>query len=257
MRTAESRESFAQSHIEFFKQYPIFTGVDLDWEYPSRDGNVLGEAHNIAHKDDQSNYIEFLKLLRRKLQENGFSTYTVSMCTSGGASNFEIDLMKIDPYMDEWHIMAYDYHGHWEPLSGHLAPMNEIVPFVDHFLSLGVDPKKVFLGSPLYVRQYPGHASSKPGSTYTKPNSDTAYLLKQLPSNLPDVWDDENQATYSYDSSKMELYSYESPRSLELKINDLVLKKNLGGVFFWEVAQDRPVGAGSLIEVAYKALNRR
>ena len=87
------------------------------------------------------------------------------------------------------------------------------------------------------------------------PNSDAPFFVKQLPSNLEEQWDEVNQAAFALDSLTNTLYSYESARALELKSKNIVLKKNLGGLFFWEVAGDNKPGDGrSLIEVAYRAL---
>lgn len=80
VRTDASRQAFSDSIIQFFKAYPFFNGVDFDWEYLSEDGKNYGNDGNITHLDDGKNFREFLKLLRGKMNSNGYSNYIIGMC---------------------------------------------------------------------------------------------------------------------------------------------------------------------------------
>merc|ERR1711928_92379 len=59
---------------------------------------------------------------------------------------------------------TYDYHGHWDKKTGHVAPMNfhsesELAYFnanytLNYWIRLGGDPKKVIMGIPLYGQSF-------------------------------------------------------------------------------------------------------
>lgn len=59
-------------------------------------------------------------------------------------------------------------------------------------------------------------------------------------------------SSYSYDSSKRELVSYDTPNIIKLKAQ-YVNTKGLGGSMFWELSTDK-VGSGSLIQVSANTL---
>ncbi|KAF0286863.1 putative chitinase 10 [Amphibalanus amphitrite] len=68
-------------------------------------------------------------------------------------------------YLDILNVMSYDYHGPWDPFTGHVAPMY-ISPLdqehgdgyeyysvnytIHHFLAGGVPARKIALGLPIY-----------------------------------------------------------------------------------------------------------
>ena len=65
--SAAERSLFTDSVISFLKTYPMFDGVDFDWEYPGGGGL----AGNSASPADGLNYTATLKLLREKLNSLG------------------------------------------------------------------------------------------------------------------------------------------------------------------------------------------
>ena len=59
-------------------------------------------------------------------------------------------------------------------------------------------------------------------------------------------------SSYSYDSNKKELVSYDTPNTVSLKVNYLVYK-GLSGSMFWELSTDK-VGSESLVQVSANGL---
>ena len=69
-------------------------------------------------------------------------------------------------YLDYVHVMCYDYHGKWDGLAGHNAPLgprpgdegNALTLNLEYTLAylakLGARPEKTILGVPLYGRAF-------------------------------------------------------------------------------------------------------
>ena len=50
--------------------------------------------------------------------------FEVSIATAGGEEKLvNLNLEGIDPYVDFYNVMTYDFHGGWENVTGHQAAM--------------------------------------------------------------------------------------------------------------------------------------
>ena len=247
--TADNRERFVTSLAGIMNRYPgLFTGISLDWEYLSDDGINYGMGGNIASKDDPANFMELLKLIRKKLP--GFK---ISLCTVAAPEKLKFPVKQISEMLDEVHVMTYDFmDGSWGagPTAGHHTNLSKS-PFVPYsvevatetMLGLGVDPKKIFIGVAFYSRGF-GNTDGL-GKPYTTGSTDKTwdagsvdYKLLPLPG-ATESWDPVANAAYSYDPKKRNLNSYDEPRSVKLKC-DYVHAKGLGGVLIWEDSADHP-----------------
>ena len=164
--SAAERSLFTDSVISFLKTYPMFDGVDFDWEYPGGGGL----AGNSASPADGPNYTATLKLLREKLnslgQESG-RTYEISVASPAGIDKIPgMNLGDLAQSVDFFNLMAYDFHGTWEGTTGHQAALTgdaigyDISTAVNAYLAAGVDPGKIVIGSPMYSRAWKGVQSS-------------------------------------------------------------------------------------------------
>lgn len=101
-----------------------FDGIDIDWEYPVSGG----QPGNRYRPEDGENYIKLVKELRSQLnsleKETGFK-YLLTIASPAGydkITNFK--LSEMEPYIDWFNVMTYDYHGSWEPgMTNHQAPL--------------------------------------------------------------------------------------------------------------------------------------
>ncbi|THV08424.1 glycoside hydrolase family 18 protein [Dendrothele bispora CBS 962.96] len=71
--TAENRRSFVDSITKLYQEHAL-DGVEIDWEYPGREG-ALG--NQVDHKDSD-NFLQFLQLLRISLPSDAKITAAVS-----------------------------------------------------------------------------------------------------------------------------------------------------------------------------------
>ncbi|KAF2365514.1 Glycoside hydrolase family 18 catalytic domain [Trinorchestia longiramus] len=80
------------------------------------------------------------------------------------------EVPALNRYLDWIAVMTYDYHGHWDKKTGHVAPMfhhpESLVPefnanyTIHYWLAHGADRKKLVMGMPMYGQSF-ALASSK------------------------------------------------------------------------------------------------
>ena len=263
--TQEGRDKFVSETVRIFETYDFFNVVDFDWEYPGGGGN----AGNAVSASDGENFALVLRDLRSALNDLSAETgrdFEVSIATAGGEEKLaNLNLEGIDPYVDFYNVMTYDFHGGWENVTGHQAAMTgdannyDITGAVDVFESAGVDLSKVVLGAPAYTRAW-GNVSDGGTFGYQQPGSGRdatgsfeagVYDYKDL---LNDVvtgsrilyWDDDNKAAFLYDGD--EWSSMETTATIAGKAA-YVDKKGLGGMMFWALSNDAE-GEASLVNAA-------
>ena len=109
VRTASSRTSLAQSIVTLFKQWPVFTGVSIDWEYLSNNGVNYGNTGNVVDPSDSANFILFVQTLRQMFNQNNWTNYTIALCCTPAPEKIQFDVASLVPLLDEWHVMTYEY----------------------------------------------------------------------------------------------------------------------------------------------------
>ena len=253
--TQDSRKAFVDGLISIFKRYSIFDGVSIDHEYLSDDGKNYGKTGNVARPQDGSNFVEFLRLLRRQLDANGFKHFEISMCCTAAPEKARFPIEKIHPLLTYLEVMTYDFaDGGWSAgtcMATHhtnLRPTKHspysVQTAVDHYVKRGVPSHKLLVGIATYSRGFSNceglHAPSRGGSS-DKDWDAGSVDFKNLPRpGATEHWDDEAKASYSYDPVRKVLNSYDCPRSVREKCK-FVKQRKLGGVLMWEASGDHPV----------------
>jgi chitinase len=190
--TVDSRRAFVASCIDLFIKgnlpgggWPegaggpgaaagLFDGINIDWEYPGKDPG------NGAHftPADRANATLLLQEFRRQLDAAGRQNGTHYLLTNdiaGGNVNSagSWDLRKVADTVDWIDLMAFDFHGGWEPWTdfnspllrdpnappvggGAIEPTWSTVGSVLYFLANGVPADKISLGIPFYGKEYVG-----------------------------------------------------------------------------------------------------
>lgn len=155
--TAAGQQTFANSAVQLVKDLG-FDGLDIDWEYPANDSQA-------------QNFVDLLKTVRAGLDAysnsvDGKPKFWLTVACPAGKLNYQVlDVPGMDQYLDFWNLMAYDYAGSWDTVSGHQAnikssianpastPFDTVSP-VQYYLSKGIHPSKINLGMPLYGRSF-------------------------------------------------------------------------------------------------------
>ena len=256
--TAEGRSRFAKSSVDLLKNLG-FDGLDIDWEYPQ-------------NPQEASDYVALLKAVREELDSYASTLsckphFELTVACPAGASHYQtLDISGMDQYLDFWNLMAYDYAGSWDSVTGHQAnlyPCNanpSSTPFctthaVKHYTSHGVSSRNIVLGMPLYGRAFEN--TDGLGKPYNGVGQGTweqgVYDYKKLPLEGSCEEEDEGAgATYSVDKGARRIVSYDTP-SMAMKKARFIRESGLGGGMWWESSGDKE-GEDSLISTVVKGL---
>ncbi|KAJ6441065.1 Glutamyl-tRNA(Gln) amidotransferase subunit B, mitochondrial [Purpureocillium lavendulum] len=256
--TPQGRATFAKSSLELLKNLG-FDGLDIDWEYPQ-------------NADEARNFVELLAAVRGELdgyaqQLGNGNHFELTVACPAGPQNYEkLDIAGMDRHLDFWNLMAYDYAGSWDQVSGHQANLYpnqgnpSCTPFstaaaVEFYTGRGVAANKIVLGMPLYGRAFEN--TDGIGKPYQGVGPGTweggVYDYKKLPlEGAQDQYDDTAAASYCYNAQNRTLVSYDTPQMTRVKA-DYIKNKGLGGAMWWESSADKEAG-DSLIGTAVQCL---
>uniref|UniRef100_A0A2K5P7G0 Chitotriosidase-1 n=1 Tax=Cercocebus atys TaxID=9531 RepID=A0A2K5P7G0_CERAT len=160
--TANNRQTFVNSAIRFLRKYG-FDGLDLDWEYPgSRGSPAIDKERFTALVQDLANAFQ------QEAQTSGKERLLLSAAVPAGRTyvdaGYEVD--KIARNLDFVNLMAYDFHGSWEKVTGHNSPLYKrqeesgaaaslnVDAAVQMWLQKGTPASKLILGMPTYGRSF-------------------------------------------------------------------------------------------------------
>lgn len=243
--TKEGRKEFAKSVKEmnnFFKT----DGIDLDWEYPA----IEGFAGHQYLKEDKDNFTALVTVLRKELGKKNEISFA-----AGGFTQFlkeSIDWKKVTPEIDKINLMTYDLvngnstiTGHHTPLystAGQIESTDNAVRFLEY---IGVPKNKVIIGAAMYGRIFDVEQDANNG-LYQKGKFNKGISFNKLNKDSLQnegfiyYWDDVAKAPYMYSPRKKQLLTFDDEKSIALKTK-YVLDKQLGGIMFWQLADDKPI----------------
>lgn len=252
----EHRTNFAKTTAALFKRYNI-DGLDLDWEYPAIAG-FPGHKYDAA---DKNNFTELIKTLRRELGQD----YLLTFAAGGFVKYLEesVDWDAVMPLVDFVNLMTYDLVGGYATVTGHHTPLGDYRPgqesiakCVNWLLNKKVSAQKLIIGAAMYARVWESvpdidHGLYQPGKfkqgvAFAEFKN---YFSKRT--GYKYYWDNKAKAPYQYNASEKLFATFDDARSIREKTKFIRLK-NLGGIMFWELAQDRT--SGGLLDVMYKEL---
>lgn len=264
--TAQSRRVFADSAIDFMRQYDL-DGLDIDWEYPGLPG--AGHAHR---NEDKQNFTLLLEDLRKRLTEEENAVHRKLYLTIAAGASDEylghIEMDKAQRYVDAVNLMAYDYNeGESGGLTGHFAPLftDPRAPIkesadasVRAFELAGVPAGKIILGVPFYGRAWEqvsseNHGLFEPGRPAVRDFIPFDGITRtMLGHGFTRYWDAAASAPFLYSAEQKTFVSYDDPESIAAKCR-YVMTHGLGGVMFWQYSQDP---SGVLLQTIDRTLDQ-
>ncbi|KAK2017123.1 family 18 glycosyl hydrolase [Colletotrichum eremochloae] len=244
-RSGEAQNKFIDSVLKFMSTHNL-DGIDLDWEYPA--------AKDRGGRDeDFANLPKLMKALRQGLKD-----YEISVTLPAIYRNLQhFDLKNIEPHVDFFNVMAYDFHGAWE------QPTESGGPYLNSHTNLtaakqgldllwrnNVNPDKVVLGLAFYGRGFRASSSSclRPGCTFdsgSEAQPCSGEVGSALNSEVDDLvaWHgakttlDKDAAVKIVTWGDNNWLTYDDEESLRLK-TDFARGQCLGGVMVWAISQD-------------------
>lgn len=262
-----SRKTFAKGVVKLFKQFPMFSEVDIDWEYPNNEG-----AGNPFGEEDGANYALLIAELRKQLDAANLGNVKISIAASAVTSIF--DFAKVKDLMAAGlfgiNLMTYDFFGTpWAEKLGHHTNLKaqekgawSVETIVDHLLAEGFPADRINIGYAGYTRNArqaeieslsPLKGSYTPGTGITTGSFesgtnewyDVIYnyldLENQKGRNGFNVYTDKvADADYLFSPESKLFMSLDTPRTVKAK-GEYAAKLGLGGVFTWTIDQDNGV----------------
>ncbi|WP_371419658.1 glycosyl hydrolase family 18 protein [Pantoea sp. CCBC3-3-1] len=256
-------DTLVASIIDFFNRFPMFSEIDIDWEYPNAPG--AGNPHG---PEDGDNYAVLIDTLHKALIANNMSHVKISIASSANVEVLQHSNIKglLEVGLYGINLMTYDFFGTpWADGLGHHANLYKtqnstysLEEAVEYLLNLGVDPEAINIGYAGYSRSAKGGEirSFSPLEGSYDGNGTTAGtfesgcvewydvinnyldLENQSGRNGFNVYtDDEACADYLYSPTSKVFHSIDTPRTVREKAR-YVIEKGLGGLFTWTIDND-------------------
>jgi len=254
--TAEARRKFSASCMELVKKYG-FDGLDIDWEYPVTGGKPTDHKR----MSDKENFVLLLEQLRSDLDalEKGRHPLLTIASTCYHAHLGDLATGGLARVLDWFNIMCYDMNEMEPKLTFHHsglfasetsrkavgdAKYANCDAAVQWYLDQGVPAAKIVLGVPFYGQIWSDVSDVNHGLYQRfggRPVEDGVLSFREIDESYLAIysrqWDDEAKVPWLYSRKTKAMISYEDAESLTAKA-DYVLKKDLAGIMFWDIAQD-------------------
>jgi chitinase len=290
--TADSRRKFVRSCLNLFIKgnlpydgenssgtggpgvaKGIFDGIDIDWEYPARQG----AGGNAVRPEDRTNVTLLFREFRRQMDAIGVKTGKHYLLTAaipaGYTAGKSYELPKVADTLDWLNLMAYDLHGAWDATTNFNSPFRldpadpngsaalTVKGSVRYMLDHGVPPSRLVVGVPFYGVQWTGARAnhhglfqaynSSPGNPSYHQLVDLSKLVTSPANGAAPVgrkgytryWNNAAGEPWLWKPSATgagktgSVITYDDPASLAKRVR---LVKNLGlrGLMCWELSQD-------------------
>lgn len=236
-----ARERFIQSLDAVLLAYP-FAGVNIDIEYS---GTVTDSL--------RKNYVDFIAELNSHLDEKYDSIpLSIDLYASAASRRTIWDVPALEPYVDYYVVMAYDFHRSSSIVAGPVAPIfggkeqwdSDISEHLQAFLK-SVPSSKILLGIPFYG--YEWQTTSRDSQAHTFPDTGSTASFKRVQTILArqeelqvqQHWNESALSPYiSYiEDGETYVVYYENSRSISYKL-DYVNQLELAGIAIWALGYE-------------------
>jgi chitinase len=268
--TENSRDTFARSAVDLLRESGA-DGIDLDWEYPGQ-----GVAGIKYRAEDKQNFTLLLKTMREHLDaasgaqgRSGSDRYLLTIASADREYFDHTEMDKLHVYLDWINVMTYDFFNSLTPTTGHHAGLYaaEHAPAgsrnadasIRQHLAAGIPPDKLVLGVAFYGRGFAGVKPEANGLNQPYEHYEGDHFYADLATTLIGqqgyirYWDARARAPWLWNATTGTFITYDDPQSIREKAA-YVRAHRLGGMMFWQMAQDRD---DELLDVIAGALRPR
>ncbi|MGG6230822.1 glycosyl hydrolase family 18 protein [Tenacibaculum sp. SDUM215027] len=214
-----------------------------------RNANGINIDFEGVAKEDRNRFTQFIIQVSIKLKEKN-PNYMVSLCLYAIDWNDVFDIPAINPHIDFYTLMGYDYYGSFSKTTGPVTPFkyskkfgNGLEASVNYYKDKGVPLNKLIAGLPYYGAEW-YTKNSKMGAKVTKFKSHPRY------NTIRDIYIDSLQIPIKFDPKSASSYIiikdsnqeyrqlfFEDVQSLSMKY-DWIKHNKIGGVGIWALGYD-------------------
>ncbi|WP_299440730.1 glycosyl hydrolase family 18 protein [uncultured Aquimarina sp.] len=200
-------------------------------------------------KKDKEYFTKFIIEISKSLKQDN-PNYMVSLCLYAIDWNDIFDINAIDPYIDFYTLMGYDYYGSFSKTTGPVTPFKKSKKFgngletsVNYYKNKGVHFNKLIVGLPYYGAEW---YTKKPeiGAVVTRFKSHPRYQsIRELyidSLKIPIQFDPKSSSSYLIVKDNNKEYRqifFEDVKSLSIKY-DWIKNNKIGGVGIWALGYD-------------------
>ncbi|HSV95254.1 MAG TPA: glycoside hydrolase family 18 protein [Spirochaetia bacterium] len=251
LNSPENKERTISSIMSVYKDYD-FDDINIDFEYVTVGNQILRDS-----------LVDFISNLRSAcISYKSHCQIDIDIFASAGEKPRIWDLKKLEPFVDKFIVMAYDYHRKSSSQAGPVAPLKGKCPtpysyseknkcieedIITHLslLSKQIPSNKIILGVPFYgyewqtaTKEYLSNTYSGTGALATYQRIQTLFQDSKI-SSLSAEWSSSTLSPYLIFQKDDKIFQihFENAQSLEQKIK-LVESANLGGVAIWALGYE-------------------
>uniref|UniRef100_A0A3B4GI99 chitinase n=1 Tax=Pundamilia nyererei TaxID=303518 RepID=A0A3B4GI99_9CICH len=200
--------------------------------------------------------VELLAAFEKEATETKQPRLLLTAAVAGGKGNIDNGYEIADVFLDFINVMTYDYHGAWDPFTGHNSPLyrssvdqgDNIYYNVDfsikYWRDQGAPVEKLLVGFPTYGRTFTtSTAANGLGAAATGPASAGPYTREAGFWSYYEIctfiqtgsikWIDEQKVPYAIKGN--EWVGFDNRQSFEIKY---VKDNRFGGAFVWSLDLD-------------------
>ncbi|KAI8080494.1 chitinase [Thamnidium elegans] len=252
------RKMFVDTSIKLIGDLGL-DGLDIDWEYPKDDKEAFFYVHLLYETRIA------LDAYQQRCNQLNQPRLLLTVAVPCGPEHYnKLRLAEMQPYVDIFYLMAYDYAGSWDAKTGHQAAMFggalNTDQAINAYLAAGIPANKIVMGLPVYGRGFCNTDGPDccfqglPKGTWEEGQFDYKCLPKH---GAVEHHDMQKMASWSYDPNTREYISYDSPQVIAAKC-DYIRQRQLGGAMFWELSADqKPDHPRNLVNAVYDGFGRR
>lgn len=222
VQSPEKLQKFTKEVADYAIKHQL-DGIDIDWEYWTKQAELKqGGNDPIESKLLVTLLAELRKQLPKKvaLTADVFAGYWIG----------EQYLSEIQQHVDYVALMSYDFTGNWpESPVKHHADFDTFKASIDFLTDRGFKREKILVGIPFYGKEF---VDGKNNQVIDRSYRD---LVPQLIAKKQSI-----------NSGKLDHIYYETPTLVTQK-SHYIVDEGIAGVMFFELTQDLPDSADSLI----------
>ncbi|EGF93539.1 chitinase A [Asticcacaulis biprosthecium C19] len=276
----ERRKAFTDSAVALLTKYPVFDGLDIDWEYPGGGDEArapLSDAGRMQEAADHRALVETLRGAFDGLEiQDGRERLLTTAVAGYPRSVAGIDWKGVEDDFDLVFVMTYDFTpeksferigdysggGGWPGHHTNLVagPSTEGYgsdAMIRNLAAAGVPKAKMVLGAGFYAREWKNAhfeegrfpASGSSGELAGMASWTEVQARELEAKGWTAGYDETAEAAYFHDPKTGGFLSLDTPRTLAAK-GRYVQQEGLAGLFAWELSQDD----GTLVEAMATAV---